>query len=293
MRAQLTVAILMGVAACGPGGRDGGNGNGNGNGTVDAAPATGVPEVCNDGADNDLDGKVDCGDTDCSGVGDCPVCGSVMVPMAAPLALPDGISDTTMCSTDVQCTDPAVPSCVAQECHASYTSTLEFIGFPDGAKLTDPNKLLNVCVTMEHSYLRDLQMELITPDGNVFILDKFYTRMGSEIFLGKPNESDESGPPIPGTGMKYCWTPAAMSEMINHTTGAVAASTMTANGDTTLSPGDYQSSVPWSTLQGATLNGKWTMRVTDLWGQDNGFMFSWSIAFDPTLVDDCSGPIIL
>ena len=43
----------------------------------------------------------------------------------------------------------------------------------------------------------------------------------------------------------------------------------------------------------SSLNGKWTMRVTDLWPIDNGFMFNWSITFDPSLVDDCNGPIIL
>jgi hypothetical protein len=30
------------------------------------------------------------------------------------------------------------------------------------------------------------------------------------------------------------------------------------------------------------------MRVTDLWRDDNGFMFAWKIAFDPSLVPDCS-----
>ena len=40
------------------------------------------------------------------------------------------------------------------------------------------------------------------------------------------------------------------------------------------------------------LNGEWTIIVTDLWPIDNGFMFEWSIAFDPSLVVDCEGPII-
>lgn len=294
MRTQLSIAFLIGVAACGPGARDDGNGNGNGNGTVDAAPVTGGPEVCDDGGDNDLDGKVDCGDSDCSGVGDCPVCGSVMAPQAQPLALPDGTSTTTACSTDAQCTDPVLSSCVSKECHASYNSTLDFIGFPAGTTLTDPNKLLKVCVNMEHSYLRDLQMELITPNGNVFILQKWYDRTTTqEIFLGAPNESDETGAPIPGTGMEYCWTPAATSEMINTSNGVAASTIMTVGSKKVLSPGDYKSTSPWTTLQGSELNGKWTMRVTDLWGQDNGFMFNWSISFDPTLVDDCNGPIIL
>ncbi len=299
MRAQLSIAFLMGVAACGPGGRDGA-GNGNGNGTVDAPPVSGGPEVCDDGQDNDLDNKVDCGDNDCSGIGDCPVCGAVMAPQAQPLALPDGTSTTTACSTDLQCTDAVLSSCVSKECHASYTSTLEFIGFPDGATLTDPNKLLKVCVKMEHSYLRDLQMELITPNGNVFILQKWFDRSTShnvsEVLLGTPNETDEgaNAVPMPGTGMDYCWTPAATTEMIDTMSGDAPTAALNSVGSRKqLKPGDYKPSAAWSTLQGSELNGKWTMRVTDLWSQDNGFMFNWSIAFDPLLVDDCSGPIIL
>jgi subtilisin-like proprotein convertase family protein len=43
---------------------------------------------------------------------------------------------------------------------------------------------------------------------------------------------------------------------------------------------------------GAPLNGDWTIYIQDKWAIDNGYVFSWSIAFDPTLVQDCSGPII-
>lgn len=295
MRAYLSIGILglgLGLVACGPGARNNGDDDGTG-GSVDAAPTTGGPEVCNDGGDNDGDGKVDCGDTDCSGVGDCPVCGSVMAPQATPLALPDGVSAGDACSVDSQCPMTA-PNCVHSECHASYTSTLNFIGFPDGAKLTDPNKLLKICVNMEHSWLRDLQMEIITPDNNVFILDRWYDRTTTEeIYLGNANDADDDSTPVPGTGMEYCWTPTAPAEMIDHTTGVVAPTTTTQGFTKILSPGDYKSSAAWPALTNATLNGKWTMRVTDLWAIDNGFMFNWSITFDPSLINDCSGPIIL
>ena len=59
-----------------------------------------------------------------------------------------------------------------------------------------------------------------------------------------------------------------------------------------LPPGDYQSSDPWTNLFGAPLDGTWELVVTDLWPQDNGYLFSWSITFDANLVSDCSGPII-
>lgn len=276
------VSLLI-TAACGPASRPGlGDDVGPG---VDAPPGQ---EQCNDAVDNDGDGRVDCSDTDCSGIGDCPVCGSVDNPEAQPLALPDGIGESTTCSTDAQCTgDPTLPNCVAKECHASYVSTLNFVGFPAGSKLTDPNLLLSVCVDMEHSYLRDLQIEVITPSGNLVILHKFVDRSGGEIYLGNANDADDAGTPVPGTGMQYCWTATAAQTMLE------APTMMGPSFSEILPAGNYKTVAPWTSFGGTDLNGIWKMRVTDLWPADNGFMFKWSIKFDPTLVSDCAGPIIL
>jgi hypothetical protein len=293
--AVLSVAagLLSFLVACGPAGRR--LDDDDGTGDVDASPIGG-PEICNDAYDNDGDGRADCSDTDCSGVGNCPVCGSVENPQATPLALPDGISSGAACSTDADCSG-GTPNCVQSECHASYTSTLKFIGFAPGATLTDPNLLLNVCVDIEHSWLRDLQIELITPPDaggqkHVVVLDKWHDRTTlEEIFLGMANDSDDAANPVPGTGAKYCWTATASVPMID--ASGVAGPTTAVGLDRMLTPGDYKSMSPWTTMTGVTLNGDWTMRVTDLWGEDNGFMFKWSIKFDPSLVSDCSGPIIL
>jgi hypothetical protein len=289
---RLLTCCLVVFAACGPHARrDDGVGGDDDDTTPDASLPLGA-ELCADAIDNDGDGRADCSDTDCSGVGDCPICGSVENPEATPLALPDGVSGGGMCSTDAQCSG-ATPNCVAKECHASYVSTLDFIGFPAGATLTDPNKLLKVCVNMEHSWLRDLQMELVTPTGAVFILDKWYDRTTvQEVFLGNANDDDGNATPVPGVGMEYCWTPNALVKMIDDANG-VCAPTQNIGGNATLPAGDYKPSSPWAALVGTPLNGTWSMRVTDLWAIDNGFMFKWSIQFDPSLVSDCAGPIIL
>ena len=275
MRTAIVFASLCSLVACGPEGRDPGTG-----GDDDQNPPSGI-EACDNAVDDDGDGRTDCSDPDCSGIGACPVCGAVENPEATPLALPDGIGTGAMCSTDAQCTTAGAPNCVAKECHDSYNSQLNFIGFPDDAKLTDSSKLLKVCVTMEHSWLRDLQIELITPDGAVFILHKFVDRSGGETFLGNANDADDASSPVAGTGMDYCWTPTAPTTMIDAATGHQ------------LTPGDYKAVAPWTALTGSSLNGTWEMRVTDLWAIDNGFLFKWSIAFDPSLVSDCAGPIIL
>jgi subtilisin-like proprotein convertase family protein len=63
-------------------------------------------------------------------------------------------------------------------------------------------------------------------------------------------------------------------------------------GHEELPPGDYQSSDAWTKLIGAQLNGDWTIVVTDLWPIDYGKIHQWSIAFNPAIVQDCSGPVI-
>lgn len=290
---SVATGLLSLLVACSPPARR--NNGGVGDDTVDAQ-GIGGPEICDDAYDNDGDGRADCSDTDCSGIGACPVCGSVENPQTQPLALPDGVSSGATCSTDAQC-GGTTPNCVQGECHASYTSTLKFIGFGAGATLVDPNQLQSVCVEIEHSYLRDLQIELITPPDiggqkHILVLDKWYDRTTlQEIYLGMANDADTAATPVPGIGAKYCWTPTATTPMIDG--NGVAGPMSMVGGHRQLTPGDFKAMSPWTTLANVPLNGDWTMRVTDLWAIDNGFMFKWSIKFDPSLVSDCSGPIIL
>lgn len=276
------IAVPVVVTSCGPAPRrdDFGNGSGHPDATSSFAP-----EICTDMIDNDGDGLTDCSDPDCSGIDGCPVCGQVDTQQGSGIALPDGISSGAMCSTDTQCAvTPATPNCVFKECHASYTSTLNFVGFGQGATLDDTSKLLKVCAKLEHSYLHDLQIELIAPSGQIMAMEKFVGRVGPKIFLGQPVNDDSSAI---GVGYDYCWTagPTATTTMLN-------SSMPMQGGYPTVAAGDYLPDVPFTALQGATLNGMWTFRVTDLYGIDNGHLFDWTISFDPSLVSDCAGPII-
>jgi hypothetical protein len=281
--------MFAAVTACGPAPR--GDHFGNGSADAGAGSSTG-PEICNDGIDNDGNGKIDCSDLACSGIDGCPVCGQVDTLIGSPLALPDGLSSGTSCSTDAQCVgqvdqngNPS-PNCVFKECHTSYVSTLNFIGFGQGATLTDTSKLLKVCAKLEHSYLHDLQIELIAPSGQIVPMQKFLGRIGPKIFLGIPVDNDDD-PAHVGVGYDYCWTegPTATSTMLMSNWDMSTSSP-------TVVAGDYKPDVSFTTLQGAQLNGMWTFRVTDLYSIDNGHLFNWSISWDPSLVSDCAGPII-
>jgi len=260
----ITIFASCALIACGPSHRDGDR-NGDGVDAPGGCVASG-PEVCNDGIDNDCDGLTDCGDPECSGIDGCPVCGTVMHPEGQPLALPD------------------------DQLHA-YSSSVIFQGFADTQTFDNPSNLVSVCVTMEHTWIRDLEIDLVCPNNlHTIALNKFLGRTGSEVYLGEANDNDDVQP-VPGVGAKYCWTPTATNPpMLVYANMGMPM--LDWQGSNELPPGDYSASVPWTTLMGCKLNGQWTIKVQDLWAADNGYIFDWSISFDPMLVQDCSGPVI-
>jgi len=263
----LVLVTTAAIAACGPNARN--TGDDDDTGTPDAAstctPTAATETSCNDGFDNDCDGFLDCFDVDCINHVDegCPStdCGEATHTEPAPLYLPDDGTGTQY-----------------------YENTLTITGFPAGSTLADVTKLLRVCVNMEHSWLRDLEISAFAPNGTQVILSMQLGNTGSEVFMGNPDPSDAM---IPGTGMDYCWSPmAGRVDMLPY---------CNANAVHDLPPSvnhpdeDYAASSGFSPWVGSELNGDWKIRVRDLWAIDNGYIFSWSIAFDQSLVSDCGG----
>lgn len=159
---------------------------------------------------------------------------------------------------------------------AAYETSIGFSNFSPGQVLTNINDIVSICVVMEHSWLRDLEISIECPDGTSIILHDHPGNIGGEVFLGEPFEADEALPePIPGVGYEYCWTPNA--------TNGTWIEYANATGVGTLPAGDYNSFDPMSDLLGCPLNGEWAISVQDLWGIDNGFIFEWSIEFESSL----------
>jgi hypothetical protein len=299
----LVLGLGLGLAACGPSmtGADDdlvGDDDDDDDGPSCASPSPeGSAASCADGRDNDCDGNPDCSDPDCSGVGECPVCGRVDTSAGNGIPLPDGITIGDSCSSDAECTAGA-PNCVEAECHASYVSTLDVIGFGDNQMFQSPALIKSVCANMEHSWLRDMEIRLRSPGGQIVRLQKFLGRTGGEIYLGQANDCDEDGSPVAGQGAMYCWKPtAANPPMLDYANnGGAMLDVDSCDGFgfpvEELPPGDYKAADPWENFVGSPLNGQWSIIVTDLWGIDNGFIFDWTIEFDPNSIEDCSGPII-
>ncbi|MDX9751850.1 MAG: PKD domain-containing protein, partial [Flavobacteriales bacterium] len=164
-----------------------------------------------------------------------------------------------------------------------FTSTMTFTQFDPGQTVTSTDDIITVCVEMEHSFMGDLVLQIICPNGQNTIL---HQQGGGGTYLGGAYDLDNDANPIPGECWEYCWSPTATNG--TWVQEAQAGNTTVAgtppNG--ALNPGIYSSVQPLSNLVGCPLNGDWTYQSTDLWGIDNGHICSWSINFNPQIIPD-------
>lgn len=165
----------------------------------------------------------------------------------------------------------------------TFSSPITFSAFEPGATLTDIDQLFSVCVDMEHTFMGDLVIQLVCPNGQSVI---FHEQGGSGTFLGDANDADDVDP-VAGTCWHYCWSPTATNGtwVDNSSVGSDPHLTMASQGES-LTPDTYESLYPMSQLVGCPLNGTWTFQITDLWAADNGFLCAWEMAFDPSLYPD-------
>jgi gliding motility-associated-like protein len=149
-----------------------------------------------------------------------------------------------------------------------FSSELLFSGFDNGAVIQQASDLDYFFINFEHSFMGDLTVTFICPNGQSIAV---HQQGGGGTYLGVPID-DESG--APGVGWDYYWAPDATN------------GTWAAESGGTLPAGTYQSVQPWSSIVGCPLNGTWTVEVCDMWGADDGYIFDWSMSFDPSYYGD-------
>lgn len=166
-----------------------------------------------------------------------------------------------------------------------FSSSLNFQQFDPGQTVTDVSNIQSICVDMEHTYMGDLVLQVICPNGQTMI---FHQQGGGYTYLGAPNDFDTNIDPVVGECWHYCWSPTAtdgtwVDNSVFGTNNTTSAGTPPSQS---LNPGTYEPVQPFSNLIGCPLNGEWTYQSTDLWGADNGFICSWEINFDPAIIPD-------
>jgi len=140
-----------------------------------------------------------------------------------------------------------------------------------GLSVTDMNQILNICVNMEHSYSGDLDITIISPNGQEAQL---FEQAGFGTYFGGANDSGTG----PGVGETYCFSMNASVLLENAPT--VIAGTP---ANDSWQPGTYLPFQSFNNLVGSPLNGTWTIEIVDNIGIDDGYIFEWYIEFDPNL----------
>ncbi|HRH70760.1 MAG TPA: PKD domain-containing protein, partial [Flavobacteriales bacterium] len=154
-------------------------------------------------------------------------------------------------------------------------------GFEPGTTVTSPDDLVAICVDMEHSFMGDLVLQLICPNGIELTL---HQQGGGGTYLGAANDLDDALP-FPGACWNYCWSPTATNGNWADNSAAGLNTTQLAGEPErpALVPDTYEAVGSWDALLGCPLNGTWRFRAIDLWAADNGFLCSWELQFDPSL----------
>jgi len=175
----------------------------------------------------------------------------------------------------------------------TYDAPLVISGFNPGQTITDVSQIQQICLTMEHSYLGDLWLQVEAPSGEIITLKP--QNGGGSCDLGEPYATgpvDGSAGSLitdPGVGFEYCFnanpiygTMVGESNNFTHTIPAAGGGTYT---DEYLPAGSYTSDESFAGLVGADMNGTWIVHVTDQFNLDNGYIFNWYISLIGDLPD--------
>ena len=200
-----------------------------------------------------------------------------------------GATQGTSLSVDSTVFIPDGPNCSTQ----CYSSSVNFTVFPAGATITSAADILSVCINMEHSFIGDINISLVCPNGNSALLMPDHNGVNNYAFFGLYYEPDGSycnaSDNTQGTGWNYCWSENstyAQNDGICYNDANILSdpSNTVDSSDKYNHTGYYTPNQSFSNLIGCPLNGLWSIRVCDTWSSDNGYVFQWDLSLDPRLM---------
>jgi len=150
-----------------------------------------------------------------------------------------------------------------------YSSMFDFKYFNESQTITADTDIDTLGIKLEHTNLSNLKIELTCPNGSSIFLKDFG---GQDKYFGEPIDDEASD--IVGTGYYYYWTNSPANGTINTTT----------TNQSSLPAGSYTSEQSFSNLIGCSLNGQWTITVTDNQATDKGFVFATRLKFNDALL---------
>ncbi|MGH1388452.1 proprotein convertase P-domain-containing protein, partial [Kordia sp.] len=174
----------------------------------------------------------------------------------------------------------------------AYTSTIDFTGFfPSGTTMSATCYPV-LSFDIEHSATQDLEITLISPSGqSVVVFDRLGDATDPTGFGACVNQDDDG---VPGCSTTYSIVNSGGADWANaasHTTTSTPCATYTGpcspigawpNIGYYYVSQTYNSDNPFSTLDGADLNGIWTLEIIDHEVNDDGVLETWSLSFPQT-----------
>ena len=188
-------------------------------------------------------------------------------------------ANVTMTPYTVNCTPPVSGTTFLPDgSGVSYSTSITTNCYSPSATVTAATDVTNVCLNIEHSFLGDLDILLICPNGQSVSLKDYPG--GGGTYLGGALDDGGTGP---GVGASYCFTPSGSVLLVNG--GTVTAGNP---ASASIAPGSYMPAASFSGLIGCPMNGNWTIQVTDHLAIDNGYIFNWDINFSAALLSAAS-----
>jgi subtilisin-like proprotein convertase family protein len=158
----------------------------------------------------------------------------------------------------------------------SYSTCIVVDCFDEDQTLDLITQIQDICLNIEHSYLGDLDIIITSPNGQEVFLHQYPS--GNSTYLGSPFD-DFDNTDTAGVGADYCFSMSGTTELVNGAT--VAAGDPQGNS---IVEGTYLPIDSFQQLVGSPLNGTWCITITDNIPQDNGYLFSWTLNFDTSIV---------
>lgn len=179
---------------------------------------------------------------------------------------------------------------------AQYEAPITIGGFPSGSVINSSQDLNQVCITMEHSFIGDLEIALECPNGTqVSLLNSYDPGFipggvgGGSTYMGDP--IDDSGGGGPGEGWEYCFSSVfnTWGDWPSQTGNTIPAPNFGNNGPSLNPNGVYLPEDDFANFIGCPVNGQWTIVVQDNQGIDDGYIFEWGLFFDASYFPDAAG----
>lgn len=160
-----------------------------------------------------------------------------------------------------------------------FISELTVDFFEDGQTLDNCEDLELITANIEHTYVGDLNMSVICPNGTEVVLmeNNSFNEDIDGCLTTDMNPNDLGVPDI--EGFDYSWNMDAQLIL----------------DEITDPPLDFADPVPAGVylpcgdlcdFVGCPLNGVWQFVIEDTWGGDNGTLYNWNIDFNPEIVPD-------